>query len=304
MKFLEQGDFNAAVAPLRTVVRLAPDTPNVFADLGRSVMRSSQRQELLKEAETVLARKPEDVEALTIAVSALLGKDDQRKRLGYLRTLVRLRPEDSVLKVTLAQELVNSFLYDEARPLIEDLIRTDPNDPAAYYLRGQVGYFRGTDRAALAQAEADFKKTLELRANVARTQLFLGRVYLRQGQAKKAIEPLSAAAERMPENPDVHFELARAFRLIGDRETSAKAQSEFVRLREQATLAEAMAKRCGAFPEDFDLHLKTARLMIRKGDPDKAIYYVNRALTIRPNDPAGMSVARELDQILTGGGPR
>jgi tetratricopeptide (TPR) repeat protein len=300
----EQGDFTGAVAPLRTVVRLAPETPNVFSELGRSVMRSTQRRELLKEAEATLEQKPKDVEALAIAVSALLGKDDQRKRLHYLRELVRIRSQDNTLKITLAQELVNSFLYDEARPLIEELIKANPEDAAAYYLRGQLAYFCGKDSVTLAQAEADFLKTLELKANVPRTNLFLGRVYLRQGRANEAVEPLTAAVERMPENPDVHFELARAFRQIGDVKAARREQDEFVKLREQATLTEAMAKRCGAFPDDFDLHLKTARLMIKKGDPEKAIYYVNRTLTIRPDDPEGMKVAQELDRILTGGGSR
>lgn len=304
MTYLERGDFTAAVTPLRTVASLAPDTPNIFVDLGRSVTRSSQSVELLKEAQATLTNKPTDAVALTIASSALLGKDDERKRLGYLRSLVRLRPTDMLFKVTLAQELVNAFQYDEVRPLLEDLIQSHPDDPAAYYLRGQVNYFQRPDAAGLAQAESDFKRTLELRANVARTHLYLGRTYLRLGKTDEAIEHLTQAAEGIPDSPDVHFELAKAFRAAGDDATAKKAQAEFVRLREHATMTEAMVKRCAAFPDDFDLHLKTARLLMKKGDPEKAIYYVNRALTIRPGDSEGMTVAHELDSLLTSGGPR
>ena len=55
---------------------------------------------------------------------------------------------------------------------------------------------------------------------------------------------------------------------------------------------------------DFALHLEAARQLIQKGDLEKAIYYVNRALTLRPDDPQATATAKELDTLLTAGGGR
>jgi Flp pilus assembly protein TadD len=298
-QFLAQQNFTAAVAPLRKVVRLQPDTPGVLSDLARSVMHSENRQTLLQEATDTLSKKPEDIEALTIAAGALMGKDDEKKRLDYLRSLVRLRPKDMLFKVTLAQELVNSYFYEEARPLLEDLITIAPNDPAAYFMRGKVNYFQTPTPAGLAQAETDFKKVLAFHSNLPQTYLYLGRVLLLQGKPAEAIEQLAEAAKLTPDSPDVHFELAKAFRAAGDPEMAAKAQAAFVRFREQATLTEAMAKRCVAFPDDFALQLKTAMLMMKKGDSDKAETYLSNALSLRPNDPDALAVAKQLNTVST-----
>jgi len=108
----------------------------------------------------------------------------------------------------------------------------------------------------------------------------------------------------MPNNPDVHFELANAFRAVGDAAMAAKAQAAFIALREQALRTEALVKKCGAFPNDFALHLETAQQLIKKGDLEKAIYYVNRALTLRPGDPQAEATAKELDALFTAGGGR
>jgi tetratricopeptide (TPR) repeat protein len=303
-QLLDRQNYNAAVGPLRELARLRPDSPGVFPDLGRSVMQASNHPTLIREAVAELARDPNDPVALMVAASALIGRDDERKRMDYLRRLLRLRPQETVVREQLAQDLVNDFRFDEARPHLDTLMKAAPDDPAAYYLRGQTAFYATPTPEGLAQAAADFEKALELNPRLARAHLYLGRVYRRMGKPREAIEELTQAAQTMPANADVHFELASAFRAVGDAAMAAQAQAAFVHLREQALRTEGLVKKCGAFPNDFALHLEAARQLIQKGDLEKAIYYVNRALTLRPDDPQAAATAKELDTLLTAGGGR
>jgi predicted Zn-dependent protease len=298
-QYLDQRNFTAAVAPLRKLAHLRPDLPDVFPDLAQSVRHSTEHAALLKEARATLAQNPNDVEALTIAANTLMDGDDEHQKREYERRLVKLRPKDLLFKFTLAQELVNAFQYEEAAPLLDELVKEMPEEAAPLFLRGEATFYRKRDADGAASAASDFQKALERDPHLDQAHLFLGRVYLRQGKPSQAIEELGIAADSMPDDPDIPFEMAKALRAAGQTAVAEKAQAAFVHLREQATLAESMAVRCTAFPQDFALQLKTARLMIQKGDRGRAALYLKHALALRPSDPDALSVAKELEAMGT-----
>lgn len=298
------GDFDAAIEPYRHLVALKPERPGVFGSLGGSVVRARNAEAPYQQALKDLEKNPNDLAALTIASSYLTFRDEQRMQLTYLRRLTQLRPKDPDFLTTLAKTLVNTHHYEEAGPVLERLIALTPNNPAAYDLRGQVLLKGVGSPQALAQAEQDFLKTLQLNTRSLFPHLNLGRVYLRMGKPEQALEQLHTAADLLPYRPDVYYELAHAYTLAKQPEKAAQAQAKFVALREKDDRANALTKRCTAFPDDFDIHLELARLLMQKGELDKAEFYINRALTLRPNDPGAKAAVRQFIAMTGGAGGR
>lgn len=290
--YLSVGDPDSAIAPNHHLVDLDPNSPNALGYLAASISQSQHSEPTYRQALKDLDTKPDDLAALTIAASYLSSRDEQRMQITYLRRLVQLRPKDLFALTSLAKTLVNTHHYDDALPILEQLIALAPNNPAGYDLRGQTLLKGVGTPQALAEAESDFLKALELKSPSLFPHLNLGRVYLRMGKPDQAVEQLQAAAERLPNRPEVFFELAHAYALANQPVKAAEAQARFVALRQNEDREQALTKRLSAYPENFGMHLELARLLIQKGDLEKAKPYLDEALALRPNDPGAQETAR------------
>jgi tetratricopeptide (TPR) repeat protein len=308
---LEAGNFSGAVPPLRDLARLRPDTPDVLDMLGTCVLRSPNRDKYLEEARKDLQRDPKDVVALTIAANALTGPENEKERIDLFRTLVELRPHDRSLRLILAQELVNAHLYAEARPHLDALLQPHSDSPAPgdagpaaalpYYLSGKARFYKATNAAGLSAAEADLKEAVQRNSRLGWPYLYLARIELARNQPAAALGLLKEAEQRMPGNPEVLFELTRAYRAQGDKAQAAKAEAAFRDLRALELRCTTLVTRCGAFPNDFDLHLQTATALMQKGDIEQAFVFARRALTLRPDDTRARSLVQKLgDQLRSG----
>jgi Flp pilus assembly protein TadD len=72
------------------------------------------------------------------------------------------------------------------------------------------------------------QKAVTLNANLYEGQITLGRTLLRLNRASEAVEHLQKAADLAPNNPEPHFQLALAYRKLGDRDKAA-TETEIVK---------------------------------------------------------------------------
>jgi predicted Zn-dependent protease len=73
----------------------------------------------------------------------------------------------------------------------------------------------------------------------------MGRAYLATHLPGKAVAEFEAAAQQVPNNPQMHFYLEQAYRLAGNEDAARKEKAEFVRLKklmDPATVAESGGK--------------------------------------------------------------
>jgi len=306
---LAASNFSGAVAPLRELARLRPETPDILNMLGTCVLRSPDRQSFLAAARADLQRDPNDVIALTIASNALTDPNDQKERFTLMRRLVELRGQDDALRLALAQELLNAHFYAEAREHLDILLshpeKSDGGNAAKalpYYLRGKARFFEATDTASLAAAEADLNESVQRNPKLGWSYLYLGRIYLRRNQAREAKAPLEKSQELLPQSVEPLFELARVHHALGDQAGAAKYEAEFRQRKALEQRAVSQTTRADAFPQDFDLQLQAATTLIEKGDFEKASLYLRRALALRPGDVRARALARRLISIAESSG--
>ncbi len=287
-------DWANALKPLRELARLKPDTPHIYVRLADCAFKVGDPLSALADAERELKRDPNNVGALVIAARVLSVMEEEKRRLEYLRRLARLRPDDPDILAMLARALVGTHFNAEARAVIARLFQLDPNNAEAYALRGRVAFDEGPMPQGLAQAEADLLKSVQMSPQAATPRLYLGKVYLQMRQPQKAIPYLEEAARLAPRRPDVFFALASAYDQVRQPEKAVRARRRFVALRQDADRVSSLEKRCAIEPDSYANHLQLGLLTLKTGDYDRADYYLNRAMILRPGDSQAKAALRQL----------
>jgi tetratricopeptide (TPR) repeat protein len=125
------GRLERAAAEARTARDLAPADPDVLRVLGRVEMLRSERdpaatQAALEAFAGLLAREPEDVEALVATGQIHLGVDQPALAVAPLREAARLRPGQPMIEALLARALAGAGRTAEAEGLQRRLLEENP----------------------------------------------------------------------------------------------------------------------------------------------------------------------------------
>ena len=159
------------------------------------------------------------------------------------------------------------------------------------------------ERGRLPEAEGEFKQIIALAPRDPLGYANLGLTYLRGGRFADAEAPLRQARRLDPTNPDIGLMMARLYVLTGrSREARellgtlghdakvayAQAQLEkqdadtAARARYEARLREVLA----LSPENLAVRLELVDALVRRGDADSALAYLEAVRRLRPEPPA------------------
>ena len=115
---------------------------------------------------------------------------------------------------------------DAAKVEFQEELKIDPNNAGAEFVLGELA----RQAEQWPDAIAHFSKATKLDTGFAEAFIGLGRALLGADKAAEAAAPLEIAAKMQPDNPEVHFYLATAYRRSGrkadaDREFAAHKQA-------------------------------------------------------------------------------
>jgi Tfp pilus assembly protein PilF len=146
--------------------------------------------------------------------------------------VVAAEPAKVYPRLTLAQTHFYLNEFDQARELLESVVRQDPDSFEAHNLLGLIY----SDQGQTAQALEAFKKAVSIQED-ARTYQMLGFLYTKENRAENAARALEKAVELEPDSAIAHLYLANAYMLLGQKvrgeEELRKALSLDPSLREQ-----------------------------------------------------------------------
>jgi tetratricopeptide (TPR) repeat protein len=180
-----------------------------------------------------LAKLPSSVEvhSLRAEVNRNLGR--HWDSVAELEKALQLEPENIYLK----QELVISkYLnrdYDGSRSLAFDLMKVLPPSAQLNFIVGD-GYLY---QQSVEQAIPYLEKAVKLQPDYLAAHSSLGRAYMTIGNAESAIPHLHQAMS-LDENGDLHYQLARAYQRMGDREKAREAMQKYQELRNSSRIEE------------------------------------------------------------------
>jgi arylsulfatase A-like enzyme/cytochrome c-type biogenesis protein CcmH/NrfG len=156
-----------------------------------------------------------------------LTAGNYKKAAEYLRRSHELRPDDAAGALDYARALEGNHDLIGARDVLQESLKTNPNQFAARLLLGQIYFRSGGADAALDQLEAAAllqPENLEAKTSIAR-------VLISQKRFADAADLLEPEAQSSVQDADVFSLLAQAYTGVGRREDARRAESHAQALR-------------------------------------------------------------------------
>jgi tetratricopeptide (TPR) repeat protein len=171
-----------------------------------------------------LAAMPATPEGVELLAESLWLQDRRMEAIEQLKK----GPKTPRLARRLARYLWSNRNFKEARPIIEALLRRNPDDPELNYQLGEILLETAGPENALPH--------LEQAQSILPAQAALGRAYLALGRTQDAIPHLRAALG-IDEDGQLHYALWRALAAAGQTQ-----EAQLVRKQHEAILAKKKAR--------------------------------------------------------------
>ena len=285
-----------AAGAFRNLSTIAPSRPHVLCRLAACMLRLDDQKGAFDTANAEMKRDPNCVAALGLVTSLMAERPgtEQKQQMDYQRRLARLLPDDMSVQRMYAEALTNQYLYAEARPVIESLLRHNPHDAEAYNLLGFADLGRPDQPAGTMDAVRDFKTSLRFAPLNGGAHFGLGRAWLNINRPRDAVTELRAALQSMPAVARVHRELAIACLRAGFAAEGASEQARANALLRLAGEERVLMVRCTAYPTDASYPKRLGLIYARLGETERALYYLARAQQLAPGDRSTNSALSRL----------
>jgi len=249
----QRGQLDEAIAEYQQVVRLEPQLPEAYANLGLVYYAQGEFESSAKALAAAIKLRPG-----MRGVSLWLGIDSVRlnrpsQGVTYLREAIRLDPKEKLAQSWLGTALWDAGQMDAALLQLRKAAMQFPDDPDLLFALGEA-----YGKAAKEQSE----KLLEDSAGTAISDRIYGAVYAAEHDWTKAEGHLRRAIERDPRSVDASLELAE---ILLERAHLPAAQEQ---LEAAFTIA----------PKSATVLARSGELLILSGRPAEGLSRIDQAL--------------------------
>ena len=186
--------------------------------------------EALKTVQRAVALVPEHFDAQFTLGRALYGVGDSAGAVKAFRAALKLKPDDSRALFFLATALEGAGETEAAMNTYRELVRRQPDAPHGHLGLGVLLIKRGG--ADTARGIEELRAAVRIDPNQYEAQVTLGRALLMQKLPAESIEHLRIAAELAPANPEPHYQLALAYRRLGQNDKAVEETAIVKRIHE------------------------------------------------------------------------
>jgi predicted Zn-dependent protease len=146
-----------------------------------------------------------------------------------IRAALKLEPGNPAIESALAEALLQAHDLDEAIPLLERLMREQPDDGSLLLMYGDALLQAQHLDRAIPILEQAAKAPSALSA----ARRLLGRAYVQAGRYADAVPYLEASLGD-DQDGDIHYQLVRAYQALNRHEDAQKAMAEYQKRRQAA----------------------------------------------------------------------
>jgi tetratricopeptide (TPR) repeat protein len=295
-----QGNVQYARAELRQATQIAPNFAEAVLLLAELDLQAGAPQPAIDALQKLVARQPNDVRTLALLGSAWLAKGDAAKAAETYQRMVALAPNDPrgaffmgralraqgrlaearrqfELALERAPGLIDplnhlvAMSFAEKRPdaalerVQRELART-PKSPGLQVVLAAVHLQRG-ERP---QAEAAYRKALELNDKMLVARLALAQLYAESRRYEPALAELERARQAEPKNAATHMLIGLVHERRGDVAAATQAYEQVLALNPRHALAG------NNLAYLYSEH---------GGDKERALQLAQMAKELAPNDP-------------------
>jgi tetratricopeptide (TPR) repeat protein len=212
--YARQAQYQKAIQVLSTEAARQPGRPEIQLALGNLAFRSKQYDLAIEHYQALVKANPEAGEVYYRLGEAYRVKGDFKEAVKAFRTAKDLRPNDAAPALQLALLLHNAGQIEQARPIYEQILKIQPDNPVALnnlaYLMAEDG--QDLDEALKLAQRA--KQRLPDNLDVSDT---LGWIYIKKNLADNAVDLYQDLVAKSPDRSTYRYHLAIALYQRGDR---------------------------------------------------------------------------------------
>ncbi len=236
------------------VIALDPQNPQIHLRLAELYKERGQYVQADREYEQALSGDPN-------LVAAYLGQGDVAMSMElYARAIERyqkaleLQTGSRAIELRLAGAYVKDEQYDQARPLLEELLAADPENSTALVLMGDLLLAEGDPQAAIEKYQAALKRN-----PTSEVQLKLARAYLAAGELDEARREFQDLVHRFPYRGEAYEGLGDVYLAQGDESRALEQYREALRRTYEPARKETIAEKIVELaPDDLEMRFKLA----------------------------------------------
>lgn len=193
----------------------------------------------------------------------------------------------------LAQTYARMGRVDEAKRLLLQVIRTNPNRTNDLLIAGELFMRSGETQEAI-----NLLQRAESQKNDAHVELMLAVAYMKLKEPQRAKQMLDLAKKHAPNNVEIFQAAANYYREEHDYKAAIQTLKSAPRMTpsllgdlgytyeldgDKQLAAETYSRAANAAPREITYQLSAAQAQLRVGDLEKAHGFLNRAAAINPN---------------------
>lgn len=260
----QAGKIDDAIRNYYLFLDVYPDAPEVRSNLAVALVAAGRYGEAIEQYKFALSKKPDPRLRLNLAL-AYYKSDDLKQAAAELEKVRDEDPSNLQALMLLANCYLRVGENKQTIELLTPLQRTNPEDLGIAYLLG-TALVRDHQTA---QGQLLIDKILR-NGDSAEARLLLGTTKMEAHDFNGALADLKRAIELNPAVPGVNAYYGMALLAMGDTAGSK----------------DAFQKELARDPTNFDANLRLGALLRMDQEYSAALPYLQRALKLRPGDPA------------------
>jgi len=265
-----KGNLDAAVAQYHQALRLRPHYADPYCNLGNVLLRQNKLDEAIRCYQQALQIKPNSAEVCNNLGLALQRRDEFDEAIRYYRQAVQLNPHYAE---------AHRNLGDALHRLANTLLEKDKFDEAIGCLKKALRHkpnfpeaYSNLGNALVCQDKLDeaigcFRNALRLNPDFALAHNGLGCALERQNNLEQAMECFRQALQVDPNLAEAHDNLGAAFERQSQLDEAVHCYRQALHLK----------------PDSAAVHNRLACALTRQGQLDLALASIREALRLQPD---------------------
>ena len=269
---------------LQLVDRGHAESDAILEAIAGVYMRQARYLEALPYLDRWVEHDPHSARALDWRGWVSNQLDHRGQAISDYERALQLQPGRSVVRLRLAQILVDSSRQAEAVPHLERLRQEQPDNPEVLValarcrlVQSRPDEARALLDSVLAAHPDDFDALLQR-----------GKMELQDRHFAEAERWLRKALERTPQNAEARYSLYLS--LQGQPGRQKEAQQELARSRQDRQLRDRLTRllrtELSARPNDPNLAAEAGQLLLQVGEDERGLFWLRRALALDPRHAA------------------
>jgi tetratricopeptide (TPR) repeat protein len=236
------------------------------------LLQSGDHSEAIRVGEELVAQGHQQSEIFNLLSEAYRKNDQVKEAYEALRRATRIHPQEENNYVDLAALCLDYENYDLGLEITNIGLHKIPNSDRLYLQRGVMRAMKGQ----VAESEKDFEIAQKLAPGKTLPHVALGIAWMQLGQISKAAEALRQQAKLNPDDFLINYLLGEALVRSGPTPGSDE-ENEAVRAFEASVRAN---------PDFVHSRAGLGKLLLRRGEVDRAIEVLEKAVELDPTEAA------------------